>query len=94
MSICGLSPYPTEPMSNPSPTPSPPQQLPLAIGYMMIMGAVWGLQISLAKVGSQHQIDPVAWMVFVNAVGAPALLLIAALRGTNPLCRCRTPAMQ
>ena len=73
-------------MSNSSPNhPSPPQQLPLAIGYMMIMGAVWGLQISLAKIGSQHQVDPVAWMVFVNAVGAPALLLIAALRGTNPL---------
>ena len=65
--------------------PSKPQQLPLAIGYMMIMGAIWGLQISLAKIGSQHQIDPVAWMVFVNAVGAPALLLIAAWRGIQPL---------
>lgn len=64
--------------------PPPPQQLARAIAYMMAMGAIWGLQISLAKIGSNHQIDPVAWMVFVNGIGAPALLIIAAWRGTDP----------
>jgi drug/metabolite transporter (DMT)-like permease len=52
---------------------------------MMIMGAMWGLQISLTKVGANHQIDPVAWTTFVTGIGSTLLLLIAARRGTNPL---------
>lgn len=62
----------------------PPQRLALAIAYMMIMGAIWGLQISLAKLGAHSGIAPAAWTFFVNAVGAPVLLAIAAWRGTSP----------
>ena len=46
----------------------PPRQLAIAIGYMLIMGTIWGLQISLAKLGALHQIPPVAWTLFVNGL--------------------------
>jgi drug/metabolite transporter (DMT)-like permease len=59
-------------------------RLPLAIAYMMVMGALWGLQFSLSKTGAQHGIAPAAWMLFVNGVGAPVLLAIAAWRGSPP----------
>ena len=59
-------------------------RLPLAITYMMVMGALWGLQFSLAKTGARHGIAPAAWMLFVNGVGAPVLLAIAAWRGCPP----------
>ncbi len=49
---------------------------------MMVMGALWGLQFSLAKIGSGHGIAPAAWMLFVNSVGAPVLLAVAVWRGT------------
>ncbi len=67
-----------------APTAPPPQRLALAIAYMMVMGAIWGLQISLAKLGAQSGIAAAAWTFFVNAVGAPVLLAIAAWRGTAP----------
>mgnify|MGYP003341405836 FL=1 len=73
-------------MSMPSTHPPPPQQqLARAIGYMMIMGAMWGLQISLTKIGAIHHVDPVAWTTFVTGVGASLLFLIAARRGTSQL---------
>ncbi len=50
---------------------------------MMVMGAQWGLQFSLAKIGSAHGIAPAAWMLFVNSVGAPVLLAVAAWRGSR-----------
>ena len=61
-----------------------PRQLALAISYMMILGAIWGLQISLAKMGARHQIAPSSWTLFVTGVGAPMLLAIAAWRGFDP----------
>ena len=51
---------------------------------MMVMGALWGLQFSLAKIGMRDGIAPAAWIFAINLVGAPVLLGIAAWRGTPP----------
>lgn len=50
---------------------------------MVAMGAFWGLQFSLAKIGGAHGIAPSAWVFFVNLVGTPVLFAIALMRGTR-----------
>jgi drug/metabolite transporter (DMT)-like permease len=50
---------------------------------MVAMGAFWGLQFSLAKIGAAHAIAPSAWVFFVNLVGTPVLFAIAAARGSR-----------
>jgi drug/metabolite transporter (DMT)-like permease len=67
-----------------SPEPPARARLALALAYMMVMGALWGLQFSLAKIGMRDGIAPAAWILAINLVGAPVLLGIAAWRGTPP----------
>ena len=50
---------------------------------MVAMGAFWGLQFSLAKIGAANGIPPSSWVFFVNLVGTPVLLAIALARGTR-----------
>jgi drug/metabolite transporter (DMT)-like permease len=50
---------------------------------MVAMGAFWGLQFSLAKIGGAHGIAPSAWVFFVNLIGTPVLFAIAWARGTR-----------
>lgn len=51
---------------------------------MVVMGAIWGLQFSLAKIGVGHGIAPASWTLFVNATAGVVLTSIAAWRGTSP----------
>ena len=48
------------------------------------MGAILGLNFSLAKIGMSHGIAPSAWTLFVNATAGVVLMAIAAWRGTAP----------
>jgi drug/metabolite transporter (DMT)-like permease len=50
---------------------------------MVAMGAFWGLQFSLAKIGGAHGIAPSSWVFFVNLIGTPVLFAIALARGTR-----------
>jgi len=50
---------------------------------MFAMGAIWGAQFSLAKIGMQEGISPAAWTIFVCATAAIALLAIAGWRGVR-----------
>jgi drug/metabolite transporter (DMT)-like permease len=61
-----------------------PTHLALAIAGMVVMGAIWGLQFSLAKIGGQHGIAPAAWTLFINAVSGLVLSAIAIGRGAAP----------
>ena len=65
-----------------SPEPPGAGRLALALAYMMAMGALWGLQFSLSKIGMREGIAPAAWIFVINLVGAPVLLGLAAWRGT------------
>ncbi|MGA1287374.1 MAG: DMT family transporter [Rubrivivax sp.] len=59
-------------------------RIALALAYMMLMGALWGLQFSLAKMGMRDGIAPAAWIFTINLCGALVLLGIATWRGTRP----------
>ena len=50
---------------------------------MFAMGAIWGAQFSLAKIGMQGGIAPASWTIFVCGVSAIPLLAIARWRGVR-----------
>ncbi len=50
---------------------------------MFAMGAIWGAQFSLAKIGMQAGIAPASWTIFVCVAAAIALLAIARWRGVR-----------
>lgn len=50
---------------------------------MFAMGAIWGAQFSLAKIGMQAGIAPASWTIFVCVTAAIALLAIARWRGVR-----------
>jgi drug/metabolite transporter (DMT)-like permease len=61
----------------------PPARLYRALVYMFAMGAIWGAQFSLAKIGMQEGIAPASWTIFVCVTAAIALLAIAGWRGVR-----------
>jgi drug/metabolite transporter (DMT)-like permease len=51
---------------------------------MFAMGAIWGAQFSLVKLGMQEGIPPAAWTLFVCVTAAIALLGLSWWRGAHP----------